>query len=218
MHAKKDTKNSDGTAPLNNISRDAMFKNIPVVYGNTYVFPGTFQMVIPRWYQYCLGIDVPHSLVNFSINGVHAANNMIFHTINSYPTAAQIQASKIIVYNEMFGYVNIYSTNLRHTNRSALGNVLAWNITNWSFQQPAGFKVFDHRKLAYILGAKDGTFYLMIQNPLNFISLERLCTRLGPGVSEEGFKLEIMFSKTFCRKRFSTFLECEEIICSAKFV
>jgi len=218
MHAKKDTKNTDGTASLNNISRDAMFINIPVVYGNTYVFPGTFQMVIPRWYQYCLGIDVPHSLFNFSINGVPAAINMIFHTINSYPTDAQILASKIIVYNKRFGYVNIFSTNLRHTNRSALGNVVAWNITNWSFKQPAGFTVFYHRKLVLILGAKDRTFYLKIQKPLNFISLERLCTRLGPGVSEEGFKLEIMFSKIFCRKRSSTFLECEEIICSAKFV
>jgi hypothetical protein len=25
--------------------------------------------MIPQWYQYCLGIDVPNKLVNFTING-----------------------------------------------------------------------------------------------------------------------------------------------------
>jgi hypothetical protein len=39
------------------------------VYGKRYEFPNKFYIVVPQWYQYCLGVDVPNMLVNFSING-----------------------------------------------------------------------------------------------------------------------------------------------------
>ena len=148
------------------------------------MIPGTMQIAIPRWYQYCLGVDVPRSLVNFSVNGVPAATNLVFRSINSYPAVALIARSKIIVYNEMFGYVNLFNTDLMRTNTSAMGNVVAWNITNWTFNPPAGgFNVFNNRDLVQILGASDGTFTLIVQNSLNFEALQLLCGRVGPGVS-----------------------------------
>jgi hypothetical protein len=39
------------------------------VYWSRFSFPNEFYIMIPQWYQYCLGVDVPNNLVNFSING-----------------------------------------------------------------------------------------------------------------------------------------------------
>jgi gentisate 1,2-dioxygenase len=39
------------------------------VYENRYEFSNKFYIVVPQWYQYCLGVDVPNMQVNFSING-----------------------------------------------------------------------------------------------------------------------------------------------------
>jgi hypothetical protein len=40
-----------------------------VVYGEWYDFPDKFYIVVPQWYQYCLGVDMPNKLLNFTING-----------------------------------------------------------------------------------------------------------------------------------------------------
>jgi hypothetical protein len=39
------------------------------VYGVWYPFPDKFYIVVPQWYQYCLGVDVANNLLNFTING-----------------------------------------------------------------------------------------------------------------------------------------------------
>jgi hypothetical protein len=100
------------------------------VYGNTYAFPGTAYINIPQWYQYCLGINVPRNLVNFTINGVPVATNQIFQSINS--PNGQILESKIFVFNKMFSYVNLFSTELDLANTTGLGDVVAWRLSNWN--------------------------------------------------------------------------------------
>jgi hypothetical protein len=40
-----------------------------VVNGKCHEFLNKFYIVVPQWYQYCLGIDVPNKLFNFTING-----------------------------------------------------------------------------------------------------------------------------------------------------
>ena len=152
------------------------------MYGNTYALPSKdIEFIsIPRWYQYCLGIDLTRKLVSFAINGIVKSANNWFASIQN--PASKILQSKLIAYNEMFSYVNIHSSDINKTNVSALGNILAWNIDSWNYTKITGFNIATTRDFSMILGASDGSFSLVIQSPMNFETLNSTCNRIGPGV------------------------------------
>ncbi len=102
--------------------------------------------------------------------------------------ATQIVRSKLIVYNEMFSYVNIFIGPLTPATKvNDTGNLLAWSVDSWNYPQllttSDNYSVVVQRDLTQILGAADGVFLLVIQSSLNFYSLKGLCNRVGPGVS-----------------------------------
>jgi len=77
-------------------------------------------------------------------------NFQVFNFINS--PAGQIMRSKLIVYNEMFSYVNIFSGPLTPAiNLSGAGNILAWKVGNWNYTRLPAFSILIQRDLSKVL-------------------------------------------------------------------
>jgi hypothetical protein len=82
-----------------------------VVYGSTYQFKTAenLNINVPRWYQYCLGIDLINMMATFAINTDIKSSLKIAMLVSNN---SDILRSRLIAYNEMFSYVNIHSTNI----------------------------------------------------------------------------------------------------------
>ncbi len=85
--------------------------------------------------------------------------------------------SKILVTNEMFGWVNIYSQALASVNPTTPGNALAWLATDWTFPAslPNPRSTFAQ---AEVLGANT-TGLLAVPAALSFPDAVTTCTMLG---------------------------------------
>jgi hypothetical protein len=154
------------------------------VYGSTYLLATAEKQTIsvPRWYQYCLGIDLVSATASFAINSVIKSQVSIPMLVSN---KGNILRSKLIPYNEMFSFVNIHSTSINVTNMTAYGDILAWNISDWNRSVVNGFPTEIIQDSSFIWGASDGSHTLIIDSPMNFDTINGLCNRIGPGVRNQ---------------------------------
>jgi hypothetical protein len=86
----------------------------------------------PGFNSYCIGVDLTASTVGLSVNGIILVNSFFIKLLN-YDNALLL-SSTLLVYNEMFTLVNIYSTNLAAAvaAKNGPGQILDWNAANWT--------------------------------------------------------------------------------------